>query len=243
MLLLRLTHVVVHGVGPVISSESTLGVEDANRPPLPDPPHGKGTDASPAMLEGPCDILGAAGNPCVAAHSTVRALYAKYDGPLYTVLHTQSNFSADVHVLKPGGFANVQQHEKLCPKEGDCVISSVVDQSGNGNHLAPRDDRGVPQRGTVPPRFGHLHNPVDATKHKIHVGGNSTRVYGMYFDPGMGYKNNRTKGVATGDDPETMYAVMTGKRWGNGCCFDYGNSEVGGFSDGAGTMEVRSASN
>ena len=35
--------------------------------------------------EGPCDILDAAGNPCVAAHSTTRALYAKYDGPLYNV--------------------------------------------------------------------------------------------------------------------------------------------------------------
>ena len=35
-----------------------------------------------ASTEGPCDILDAAGNPCVAAHSTVRALYAKYDGPL-----------------------------------------------------------------------------------------------------------------------------------------------------------------
>ena len=35
--------------------------------------------------EGPCDILDAAGNPCVAAHSTVRALYAAYDGPLYNV--------------------------------------------------------------------------------------------------------------------------------------------------------------
>ena len=38
-----------------------------------------------ALAEGPCDILGAAGNPCVAAHSTVRALYAAYDGPLYKV--------------------------------------------------------------------------------------------------------------------------------------------------------------
>ena len=38
-----------------------------------------------AAAEGPCDILGAAGNPCVAAHSTVRALYAAYDGPLYNV--------------------------------------------------------------------------------------------------------------------------------------------------------------
>ena len=32
--------------------------------------------------DGPCDILGRAGNPCVAAHSTVRALYSKYAGPV-----------------------------------------------------------------------------------------------------------------------------------------------------------------
>ena len=40
-----------------------------------------------ALAEGPCDIFDAApeGTPCVAAHSTVRALYAKYDGPLYQV--------------------------------------------------------------------------------------------------------------------------------------------------------------
>ena len=41
--------------------------------------------AAAAEGGGPCDILGAVGNPCVAAHSTVRALYAKYDGPLYNV--------------------------------------------------------------------------------------------------------------------------------------------------------------
>ena len=39
--------------------------------------------------DGPCDILGRAGNPCVAAHSTVRALYAKYEGPLYVTLMTR----------------------------------------------------------------------------------------------------------------------------------------------------------
>jgi len=35
--------------------------------------------------EGPCDIYAAAGTPCVAAHSTTRALYASYDGPLYQI--------------------------------------------------------------------------------------------------------------------------------------------------------------
>ena len=31
-----------------------------------------------AAPPGPCDIYGAAGTPCVAAHSTTRALYASY---------------------------------------------------------------------------------------------------------------------------------------------------------------------
>ena len=32
--------------------------------------------------EGPCDVYERGGAPCVAAHSTTRALYAAYDGPL-----------------------------------------------------------------------------------------------------------------------------------------------------------------
>jgi hypothetical protein len=31
---------------------------------------------APARPQGPCDIYAAAGDPCVAAHSTTRALYA-----------------------------------------------------------------------------------------------------------------------------------------------------------------------
>jgi non-reducing end alpha-L-arabinofuranosidase len=33
-----------------------------------------------AASSGPCDIFAAAGTPCVAAHSTVRALFASYNG-------------------------------------------------------------------------------------------------------------------------------------------------------------------
>ena len=54
-----------------------------------------------AAAEGPCDILVAAGNPCVAAHSTVRALYAKYDGPLYTV-RTPDGTSANISAMAAG---------------------------------------------------------------------------------------------------------------------------------------------
>ena len=39
--------------------------------------------SSPARPEGPCDVYAKGGAPCAAAHSTTRALYAKYKGPLY----------------------------------------------------------------------------------------------------------------------------------------------------------------
>ena len=41
---------------------------------------------APPRPQGPCDIYAAAGDPCTAAHSTTRALYASYNGPLYQVL-------------------------------------------------------------------------------------------------------------------------------------------------------------
>src|SRR5262249_39495046 len=37
----------------------------------------------PGVTKLPCDIYADDGGPCVAAHSTVRALYASYGGPLY----------------------------------------------------------------------------------------------------------------------------------------------------------------
>merc|ERR1711957_841815 len=78
--------------------------------------------------------------------------------------------------------------------------------------------------------------PVWADTHKLIVGGHS--VYGAWFEPGMGYRNDMTSGVATGDDPETMYMVTSGVHYNGGCCFDYGNAETDDRDDGAGTMET-----
>ena len=90
-----------------------------------------------AAREGPCDITGAAGNPCVAAHSTTRALYANFDGALYNVTRSSDNTSTNVSVLQPGGFANAATHDAFCAA-GDCVISNVFDQSPMHNHLGQR---------------------------------------------------------------------------------------------------------
>ena len=91
-----------------------------------------------AAAEGPCDILTAAGNPCVAAHSTVRALYAQYAGPLYRVTRPlANNASANISAVGPGGFADSAAHGKFCAKL-NCVISEIFDQSPQGNHLRQR---------------------------------------------------------------------------------------------------------
>jgi hypothetical protein len=44
-----------------------------------------GDGAAQAATSLLCDIYSAASTPCVAAHSTVRAPYANYSGPLYQV--------------------------------------------------------------------------------------------------------------------------------------------------------------
>ena len=53
-----------------------------------------------------------------------------------------------------------------------------------------------------------------------------------------GYRNDKTSGIATGDQPETEYMVTSGKYYNGGCCFDYGNAETNNNDDGNGTMEA-----
>jgi hypothetical protein len=148
----------------------------------------------------------------------VRALYADYKGPLYKVVRPNQE-SANISVLTSGlgtGYADGKAHKKFCAA-GDCVIANVFDQSPQGNHLYPRITDGV------------FHKMVNASKHNISVGkfgfGLKVEVFGMWFESGQGYHTDFTKGVAKGNDPESIYAVMSGNRFNGNCCFDYGNSE------------------
>src|SRR5688572_30280774 len=54
----------------------------ADSPPddPPDSPPDDPPDSPPATPRLPCDVLESAGNPCVAAHSTVRVLASDYAG-------------------------------------------------------------------------------------------------------------------------------------------------------------------
>ena len=66
---------------------------------------------------------------------------------------------------------------------------------------------------------GQRHKLINASRHSITVGKEKTPVYGMWFDPGFGYHVDQTTGIATGNDPESIYAVMSGKNYNGGCCF------------------------
>src|ERR1039457_7192847 len=94
------------------------------------------TGATPARAAGtgPCDIYGNAGTPCVAAHSTTRALYGTYNGPLYQVRRASDNTTTSIYPLSAGGVANAATQNSFCAGT-TCVITEIYDQSGHGNYL------------------------------------------------------------------------------------------------------------
>src|ERR1700737_250907 len=62
---------------------------------------GTGRTSAPQRPQGPCDIYAAAGVPCAAAHSTTRALYASYNGPLYQILRQSDGKTLEIGVVQP----------------------------------------------------------------------------------------------------------------------------------------------
>lgn len=192
--------------------------------------------AVPSSPKGPCDIYGAAGNSCVAAHSTTRALYAAYNGPLYQVLRHSDGKTLDITVAKPGtsdpgGYANATAQDAFCANT-ICVIDVIYDQSGKGNHLYQAPP-GPNFRG--PAKGGFDTQPI-ADMAPITIAGH--KAYGVYIMPGMGFRNNDAKDLATGDEPEGIYYVIDGTHYDSGCCFDYGNASTNGRAVGTGTMET-----
>ena len=197
---------------------------------------GGGHNAPPPRPEGPCDIYAAAGNPCVAAHSSTRALYASYNGPLYQVMRQSDGKTMDIGVVQSsegdaGGYANAAAQDAFCANTY-CWITILYDQSPKKNHLiqAPRGGTGTP---TTMGGFNSLPiadmAPITLMGHK---------VYGILIEPGMGLRQNDAKGTAVDDQAEGQYWVINGHHYNNGCCYDYGNAEIDSRDDGDGTMET-----
>src|ERR1044071_7570517 len=70
----------------------------------------------------PCDIYASGGTPCVAAHSTTRALFGTYNGPLYQVRRSSDNTTRDVGVQSAGGVVDAATQDSFC-NGTSCVIT------------------------------------------------------------------------------------------------------------------------
>jgi len=197
-----------------------------------------GRNAPPPRPQGPCDIYAAAGDPCVAAHSTTRALYAAYDGPLYRVLRQSDGKALDIGVVRPvaspvpdaGGYANAAAQDAFCASTS-CWIATIYDQSPKHNDLVQ-----APRGGFSGPAMGGFNNLPIADMAPITIMGH--KAYGVFIAPGMGLRQNDAKGTAVDDQAEGQYWVINGHHYNSGCCFDYGNAEIDSRDDDNGTMET-----
>src|SRR5437879_6564953 len=89
---------------------------------------------SQAAVQGPCDIYASGGTPCVAAHSTTRALFGAYNGRLYQVRRASDGHTTDIGTLSAGGFANAAAQDSFCANTS-CVITIIYDQTSRHNDL------------------------------------------------------------------------------------------------------------
>lgn len=184
---------------------------------------------SSSVKEGPCDIYIKGGTTCVAAHSTTRVLYSKYKGPLYQVKRASDGATIDICATKDGYADAAAQDSFLGASLG--YITVIYDQSGNGNDLVQASP------GTFKgPDKGEFNTLPIADMAPVVLNGH--KVYGAYFMPGMGLRNNNAKNLAINDEPEGIYYVIDGTHYDSGCCFDYGNSSTNGKAVGRGTMET-----
>jgi non-reducing end alpha-L-arabinofuranosidase len=207
------------------AAEADVGVV-ADQPVATVPDGTGGTGGTLAAGPWPCDIYASDNGPCVAAHSTVRALAAAYSGPLYQVRRGDDGSTKDIPVLSPGGFADSAVQDAFCDSFA-CTISVIYDQSGNGNHL------------TKSPPGGAKRTPGnEASASAVAATFAGHKVYGVHLAPGVGYRNNNALGTAIGDDAETIYMIADGKYYNAGCCFDYGNAETNNYDNGEGAAEA-----
>ncbi|HLK91049.1 MAG TPA: arabinofuranosidase catalytic domain-containing protein [Polyangia bacterium] len=179
--------------------------------------------SSGTRSDGPCDIYSAAGQPCAAAYSTIRALSKTYSGSLYQVrsgsssMNTGSGGTTKDIGMTADGFADTSSQDTFC-SGSTCTISILYDQSGNGNNLkvAPA---GTTSGGSYSamPDFESSANHVSLT-----IAGH--KVYPLYMNAREGYRLTAVgKGMPTGAKAQGIYELADGTHSGTACCWDFGD--------------------
>ncbi|KAM3525589.1 hypothetical protein MY4038_007227 [Beauveria bassiana] len=188
--------------------------------------------AAPSTVNaGPCDIYKSGGTPCVAAHSTTRALYDSFKGALYRVSRDSDGAIRDIYANGATGISDAAAQDAFCANT-TCLITTIFDQSGQSNHLTQAPPGSA---GSGPNQDGHDWL-ASATGAPVTL--NGQKVYGVFVSIGTGYRKLVGEGTAKGDEAQGMYAVVDGTHYNNDCCFDYGNAETNSRDNGDGHMEA-----
>ena len=203
--------------------------------------------------DGPCDVLNAAGNECVAAYSTVRRLLSTYDGPLYQLRVGSSEYNiggrrvtnpqqAIVPTPQTGG-ASVQYMTE--PEEGT-LVDVPQTAAGFGDPSIVTTNCPIGTTCTVSLIYDQSGKGNDLTVAKAgrNDGGNYAAlddfetvmnsraalkvgghdVYSLYMEPRQGYRQTAPGNeVPLGTEPEGMYLLADGTHAGAACCWDFGN--------------------
>jgi hypothetical protein len=175
-------------------------------------------------------VYAAAGTPCIAAHSTIRALFASYNGPLYQIQRASDNQYLNISVQSAGGYANATPQVSFCANT-TCTITKLYDQTSNHNDM-PISWGGYwkgPGANGADVGANAMALPVTVAGHQ---------VYGVKVTPGVGYRIDNAKGAATGSQPEGIYMVTSSNYVNGQCCFDYGSGETSHTDTGNATMNA-----
>src|SRR5258708_10987583 len=173
-----------------------------------------GQHSALAAGTGPCDIYASGGTPCVAAHSTTRALFGAYSGRLYQVRRASDGATTDIGALAAGGFANAGTQDSFCAGT-TCLITVIYDQTSRGNNL------------TQAPGGGAAGGPdalANASALPISAGGH--KVYGVFVSPGVGYRNDSTSRIATGSGSQGLYTEAPRGHVDSACCLEHRHPET-----------------
>jgi hypothetical protein len=189
---------------------------------------GSGVPASAASSL-PCDLYAAGGTPCSAAYSTVRALYASYDGSLYQVQRASDKTYLNIGLLSAGGYVNAAPQASFCSGT-TCTITKIYDQSSNHSDLPISSGGYWAGPGTNGGDIG-----ANAMALPVTVDGH--QAYGVKITPGTGYRVDNVS-VPTGSDPEGVYMVTSSNLYNNQCCMDFGSGEVSHDDTGDGHMNA-----
>ena len=157
------------GGGAAGTTAGAVPAKPAAAPPVDRGADGRGETGGVVRSDpdpvGPCDIYAAANTPCGAAHSTARALYSAYTGPLYQVQRASDKTTKDI-LVGCGGFADSAAQDSFCSGT-TCTIPIIYDQSA---------ERKPPPRHVVRVLVAEWRQPGQCRRRQKITGGGTHRL-------------------------------------------------------------------